>query len=109
MVPPVAVQLTAVLELPVTVAANCWVLPGCRVVADGDIETCTLGALTVIWAEAVFVGSATEVALTVKLLPAVDPAVKRPLRVTVPPVAVHVTAVLEVPVTVAANWIVLFT
>ena len=25
MVPPVAVQVTAVLELPVTVAVNCWV------------------------------------------------------------------------------------
>jgi hypothetical protein len=54
-------------------------------------------------AEAGFVESATEVAVTVKLLPAVGPAVNRPLLVIVPPVAAHVTAVLELPVTVAVN------
>src|ERR1041385_4413269 len=54
-------------------------------------------------AEAFFVESAADVAVTVKLLPAVDPAVYRPLLETVPPVAAHVTAVLELPVTAAAN------
>ena len=47
--------------------------------------------------------SATEVAVTLKLLPVVDPAVNKPAMETVPPVAVHVTAVFELPVTVAVN------
>jgi hypothetical protein len=55
-------------------------------------------------ADADFDGSATEVAVTVKLLPAVEPAVYKPLFEIVPPVAVHVTAVFEEPVTVALNW-----
>ena len=54
-------------------------------------------------AEAVLVESAAEVAVTMKALPAVDPAVNKPLLEIVPPVAVHVTAVLELPVTVAVN------
>ena len=54
-------------------------------------------------AEAAFVGSATEIAVTAKLPPAVGPAVNRPLLETVPPVAVHVTAVLALPVTLAIN------
>ena len=50
--------------------------------------------------------SATEVAVTVKLVPAVDPAVYKPAFEIVPPVAVHVTAVLELPVAVAVNcWV----
>src|SRR6185312_15762507 len=53
-------------------------------------------------AEADFDESAAEVAVTVKP-PAADPAVNKPLLETVPPVAVHVTAVLELPVTVAVN------
>jgi len=36
---------TAVLELPVTVAVNCWVLPGCRVTFAGETDTCTVCAL----------------------------------------------------------------
>ena len=56
----------------------------------------------VIVALAFFVVSAEEVAVTMKL-PAVDPAVNNPVPLTVPPVAVHVTAVLVVPVTEAAN------
>ena len=38
-VPPVAVQFTAVLELPVSVAVNCWVWPDCRVALVGATET----------------------------------------------------------------------
>ena len=53
-------------------------------------------------ADADFVESATEVAVTLKL-PAVDPAVNRPLAEIEPPVAVHVTAVFVLPVTVAVN------
>ena len=54
-------------------------------------------------ADAAFVESATDVAVTLKALPAVEPAVNKPLLETVPPVAVQVTAVLELPVTVAVN------
>ena len=54
-------------------------------------------------AAAVFVVSATEVAVTVKFVPANDPAVNKPVLEIVPPVAVQVTAVLELPVTDAVN------
>ena len=47
-------------------------------------------------ADALLVGSETEVAVTVKALPGVDPAVKRPLFDIAPPVAVHVTATFAV-------------
>ena len=43
-VPPVAVQDTPVLELPVTVAVNCFVWPGCSVALVGAIVTETTGA-----------------------------------------------------------------
>ena len=106
-VPPVAVHVTAVLEEPVTVAENCCVFPGCSVIVPGASETWTdCGGCTVIRADAAFVESATDVAVTEKLLPAVEPAVYKPLLETVPPVAVHVTAVFELPVTVAVNcWV----
>ncbi len=48
------------------------------------------------------VGSCTLVAVTWNG-PTVWPAVKRPLELIVPPVAVQVTAVLLAPVTVAVN------
>jgi hypothetical protein len=64
----------------------------------------TLGAFTVIVAEADLVGSATLVALMVAV-PAVDDAVKRPLAVTVPTLADQVTDLLvTVPCTVAESW-----
>ena len=47
--------------------------------------------------------SATDVALTLKLFPLVEPAVKSPLLDIVPPVAVQVTELLELPVTLAVN------
>ncbi len=77
MVPPVAVHVTAVLELPVTVAVNCWVCPGCNVALVGETVTPTDGC-TVTCAVADLVESATEVAVTVKLEPAVFPAVNKP-------------------------------
>ena len=62
-----------------------------------------VGTCMVTPAVADLVGSATDFAVTVKLLPAVEPAVYNPLVEMVPPVAVHVTEVLVVPVTVAVN------
>ena len=60
-------------------------------------------AWMVICADADFVVSAAEVAVTAKLVPAVLPAVKSPVLDTVPPVEVQLTALLLVPVTVAVN------
>ena len=54
-------------------------------------------------ADAVLVVSAAEVAVTAKFVPATDPAVNKPVLEIVPPVAVQVTAVLELPATEAAN------
>src|SRR5215471_860227 len=106
MVPPVALQFTEVLDVPVTVAVNCCVAPGCSVALAGDTATeIVAGAWIVTLAEADLVLSAAEVAVTVKL-PAVAPAVKRPAVETVPPVAVQLTAVLDEPVTVAVNCLV---
>src|SRR5215831_6745944 len=103
MEPPVAVHVTAVLEAPVTTAVNCCAAPGCKFMIVGETDTCTLGVgWMVICAEAVLVESAAEVAVTAKL-PADVPAVKRPVVETVPPVAVQLTWVLELPVTVAPN------
>src|SRR5437763_1696281 len=103
-VPPVAVHVTAALEVPVTVAVNCCVCPACRVALVGATVTLTTGAgCMVICADADFVVSATVVAVAVKVVPAVVPAVYRPAVEMVPPVAVQVTAVLDVPVTVAVN------
>ena len=62
--PPVAVQVTVVFELPVTVAANCCVDEVCKDAEVGLIETLTAGAVTVIVALADLVVSATLVAFT---------------------------------------------
>ncbi len=64
MVPPVAVQVTAVLVVPVTVAVNCWVPPVMSEAEVGAMLTAT-GIVTVTVAEADFVESATLVAVTV--------------------------------------------
>ena len=101
--PPVTDQVTAVFVEPVTVAVNCCVALVCNEAEVGLIETVTTGAaVTVTVAEADFVLSATLVAFTVKE-PADAGAVYRPEAETVPPVAVHVTAVFVEPVTVAVN------
>jgi len=68
----------------------------------GESAICAGRAVTVTVADADFVVSATLVAFTVKD-PALPGAVKSPELDTVPPVAVQVTAVLLVPVTVAVN------
>src|SRR5579883_654601 len=104
MVPPVAVQITAVFAAFVTVAPNCCVPFGKTIALAGEMLTPTdCAAVIVIAAEALLVGSSTLVAFAVKE-PVVAPAVKRPAEVMVPPVAVQVTAALVAPVTVAANW-----
>lgn len=61
--PPVAVQVTAVFVVPVTLAVNCWVPPVSIDAEVGVIEMPT--RLTVTVAEADFVASAALVALTV--------------------------------------------
>ena len=45
--PPVALQVTAVLDVPVTVALNCCVAPACNDVEVGEIVTTTGGAVAV--------------------------------------------------------------
>ncbi len=37
--PPVQVQVTVVVVLPLTAAVNCWVAPGARVAEPGVTET----------------------------------------------------------------------
>jgi len=64
-------------------------------------------ACTVTVAAADFVGSATLVAVTsIVAVLVTDGAVKRPPDVTVPPLAVQLTAVLLLPVTVSVNCLV---
>jgi hypothetical protein len=48
MVPPLAVQVTAVLLLPVTVAVNCWVAAACSEADVGLTLTETVGATPVV-------------------------------------------------------------
>jgi hypothetical protein len=107
-VPPVALHVTAVLSEPVTVAVNCCVAPGASAAEVGErVTTTPAGAVTVTAAEADFVVSTALVAVTL-YVPAVLGAVYRPVAETVPPVALHVTAPLLEPVTVAVNCCVPF-
>ena len=71
--PPVAVHVTAVFEVPVTVGVNCCVADVCKDAAVGLIEIPTM-AVTVTVALADFVVSAALVAVTV-YVPAVPGAV----------------------------------
>ena len=108
--PKPAVQVTAVLVLPLTEAVN-WTEPCvCTVVLPGLTLTLTVGAIedvtgavtvTVADAEA----SVTALfALTLKdVLVDTEGAVSRPVLEIVPAVVYQTTAVLLVPVTVAAN------
>src|SRR5579862_5815585 len=111
---PESVQCTDVLVVPLTLAVNCCCAP---------VETCAVPGVTVTetadadWmtmlADADFVGSATEVAVTVARagLGMVAGAVYRPEDVMVPqepetqpmPETVQLTPVFELPVTVAVN------
>ena len=70
-----AVQLTAGLDVPVTVAVNCLVAPGCTVALVGEIATATLCTVPIVMAaDALLVVSATLVAVTANA-PAALPAV----------------------------------
>lgn len=65
--PPVALQVTAVLLAPVTVAVNCWIAPVCSEDEVGLIETAITGGAeaTVTVAVADLLESAALVARTV--------------------------------------------
>ncbi len=76
-VPPLATQVTAAFELPVTVAMNCCWAPVWRLIDCGLTVTDTVGGdggVTAAVAEAFFVVSAALVAITVNV-PAVAGAV----------------------------------
>src|SRR5882757_4772451 len=113
-VTPLTCQVTAVLLVFCTVAANCCVPPAPTVADTGEIVTLTTaGGVTVTWAEADFVGSAWDTAATVTMagFGTTAGAVYRPALDIVPtvglppvtPLTCQVTAVLLVFCTVAAN------
>lgn len=102
-------QVTDVFVAFCTVAVNCDVAPAATIAEVGLSDTLTTGAaVTVTVALALLVVSATLVAITV-LVPACDGGVYKPALLIVPAVELgpattaHVTAVLLLPCTVAAN------
>jgi hypothetical protein len=99
-VPPVADHVTGLLE-PVTVAVNCCVAPAIRLALVGETFTVTGDeTVTVALAE-----TPLSVAVTVTV-PVVLGAVKSPVELIVPALAVHVGEA-DVPLTVAVNcWVV---
>ena len=109
---PLTLQLTLVLEVPLTVALNCFVCPSATLAVAGEMVIPTVWVICI---DAVpdLVGSATDVAVTVTKggLGAAEGAVYRPLVEIVPqsvavqpvPLRRHVTAVLVDPVTLAVN------
>src|ERR1019366_6242625 len=102
-------HVTAVLEVPPTVAAYCWVWAAARVAESGDNEMLT-GGVSVTVAVADLVGSATLVAFTVTVWELVIEAgaVYRPAAVMLPTSGLsdQVTPVLPVLVTVAEKlWV----
>jgi hypothetical protein len=102
-VPAVAVHVTLVLLVPLTVAVNCCRPPVATVATAGETETDTFaGPTTVTVADADLVLSAALVAVTVSV-PGVPGAVYMPLAVILPRDADHSTAVLLAPLTVALN------
>jgi hypothetical protein len=105
-VPPVAVHRTAVFDVFLTVAVNCWV-PAERTLDEvGETATLTgtVSGFTVIVDCECLLGSATLVAVTVAVVGKVTlRAVNIPLPVIVPPVAVQVMAVFKVWATIAEN------
>ena len=113
---PLRLHVTAVFVVPVTADVNCWVFPATTCAVLGDMVIATGGA-TVTVAEADFVVSATDVAVTVTSagLGIAAGAVYRPPVEIVPhvapeqpaPLRLHVTLVLDEPPTVAMNCCVL--
>lgn len=109
---PLTCQMTAELGAPFTDAVNCCVPKFATDTALGDMLTeleAPVVAITVTGADANFVASAWEVAVTLTCggLGTVDGAVYKPEFVIVPldtpPPTLHVTALLVVPATVAVN------
>ena len=104
--PALAAQLTDVLVVPWTLAANCCVLPEPILADAGDTETLTLvvAGSTVIAALATLVGSALLVARTVTFIALLTlGAVNFPPSVIDPALVDQVTPVLLVPWTLAVN------
>lgn len=98
--PALAFQLTDVLDVPWTLAANCCVLPAPMLVDEGDTETLivVVTGLTVTTALAAFVGSALLVARTVTFIELLTVgAVNFPPSVIDPELVDQVTPVLLVP------------
>jgi hypothetical protein len=99
-------HVTALLEVPPTVAVYCWVWATARVAESGVNEMLT-GGLSVTVALADLVGSAALVAVTVTVCGPLSAAGAeyRPLLEIVPTAGItdHVTAVFVVPVTAAVN------
>jgi len=104
--PPVADQVTAALEFPLTAAVNCCDPPVESDAEPGEIVTATVAAAaTLTAAEADLLVSAMLVAVTTKL-PALMGAVYIPPEEMFPPLAFQVTDVLLVPLTLAENcWL----
>jgi hypothetical protein len=100
-VPRVALHVTAVFVVFVTVAVNCCVQPDGTDTVCGEMLTATAGIVTVMVAFPDLLVSSVLVAVTVAD-PAVAGAVKLPFALTVPALADHVTAELKLPVPVTA-------
>ncbi len=104
MLPPLAVQVTPLLVIPTpeTDTVNLSTSLGFNTAVLGVTLTLDTTALTVTCVLLIFVGSATLVAVTVKI-PAVV-AVNRPLPLMLPPpLTDHVTPVFTAPLTVEVN------
>src|SRR5713226_367845 len=110
---PLTSQVTAVLGAPFTDAVNCCVPKFATLAAVGDTLTEVGGPVTVTVADADFVESACEVAVTVTcggfgtVAGAVYSPVLEMVPFAAPPATLQATAVFDVPVTVAVNCCVL--
>jgi hypothetical protein len=107
-VPPLAAQVTPVFEVLLTLAVNCCVPADNTLVEFGETVTLTLAdgfTVTDAWADLVL--SATLVAVMVAVVDELTlGAVNTPSPEIVPPLALQLTPVFEVLLTVAANrWL----
>jgi len=110
-VTPFTCHVTAVFADPVTIAVNCCVLKTSTLAGLGDTVTVTAGgvAVTVTVADPILAAFACEVAVTVTvagfgtLAGAVYDPAPEIVPFAAPPTTAHVTAVFDVPVTVAVN------
>ncbi len=119
--PPTTLQVTAEFAAFVTTTLNCWVIPAVTVIGLGDTVTVMGGGVTVIVVEPMTLMFCTLTAVIVNIVAEVTTvklgAVYRPLGDIEPtvlmfppglPFTCQVTAVLPVPVTMAANCCVAF-